>query len=249
MHKAELQCSTEGDSTQCSDSSSSGLPQCNGHYPPRACALLAAVAVSNQANLRSALLQNQPLQIACHPSVWARKCAAELNPTAAPGRPRQCPLPNDPVAGPGSVVLLLRTSVAESTSAAEQVGPHQLQNWSHCPDFHPPHSARRASREAHRNDPASPQSKVRAPLHQWHGVCACVKLQTFCICMAHKFQTALHRQSGSSGSAVCTFPCCSSLALVQSMCHPVPCSAARVLDHWWGAMSLCLAVGRLHSDP
>ena len=40
-----------------------------------------AVAVSHQANLRSALLQNQHLQMACHPGVWARNCAAELNPT------------------------------------------------------------------------------------------------------------------------------------------------------------------------
>ena len=250
-----MQCSTEGNSTQCSDSSSSGLPQCTGRYPPWACALLAAVAVSHQANLRSALLQNQHLQMACHPGVWARNCAAELNPTASVGRPRRSPLPHDPGAGPVSAVLVLRmsaaesTAAAESTSPAEQVGSHQSQNWCHCPDFHPPHSARRASSEVHPNDPASPQSKVRAPLHQWHVVCACVKLQTFCICMAYKLQTAVHRQFGSSGSAVCTFPCCSSFALARSMCHPVPCSAAEVQDHWWGAMSLCLAAGPLHSDP
>ena len=53
----------------------------------------------------------------------------------------------------------------------------------------------------------------------------------------------------ASGSVVCTFPCCSSLALARSMCHPVPCSAAEVQDHWWGTMSLCLAAGPLHLDP
>ena len=134
--------------------------------------------------------RNQHLQMACHPGVWARNCAAELNPTASLGRPQGSPLPHDLVAGPVSAVLVLRTSAAESmaaaesTSPAEQVGSHQSQNWCHCPDFHPPHSARRASSEVHPNDPASPQSKVRAPLHQWHVVCACVELQTFCICMA-----------------------------------------------------------------
>ena len=105
--------------TNNSDSSSSGLPQCTARYPPRACALLAAVAVNHQANLWSALLQNQHLQMACQRGVWARNCTAELNPTASPGRPRQSPLPHDRVTGPVSAVLLLRTSVAESTSAAE----------------------------------------------------------------------------------------------------------------------------------
>ena len=185
-----MQCSTESNSTECSDSSFPGLPQCTGRYRPRACALLAAFAVSHQASLRSALLQNQHLRMACYPGVCARNCAAELNQTASLGRPRRSPLSHDLVAGPVSAVLVLKTSAADSraaaetTSPAEQVGSHQSQNWCHCPDFHPPHSARRASSEVHPNDPASPQSKVRSPLHQWHVVCACVELQTFCICMA-----------------------------------------------------------------
>ena len=171
VHEAELQCSTESSSTQCSDSSSSGLPQHTGCYPLRAFALLEVVVVSHQPNLRSGLLQNQHLQIACHLGVWARNCAAELNPKASPSRSQQSPLPHNPVAGPVSAVLLVRNS------AAEQVDPHQAQHWSHCPDFHPYHSVQSASSEAHPNDPAGPQSKVRAPLHQSDVVCACVELQ------------------------------------------------------------------------
>ena len=221
--------------------------------PPFLKSLLALVSgsVLNQDTLlvhqEDLLLIHQHLQMACHLGIWARNCAAELNPTASLGRPRPSPPSHDLVAGSVSAVLALRTSAAESTAAAEstspaeQVGSHQSQNWCHCPDFHPPYSARRAFSEVRPNDPASPQSKVGAPLHQWHVVCACVQLQTFCICMAYKLQTTVHRQFGSSGSAVCTFPCCSSLALARSMCHPVPCSAAEVQDHWWGATSLCLA--------
>ena len=148
--------------TQTSESSSSGLPQRTGRYPPTVFALLEAVAVPHQANLRSALVQSQHLPIACNLGVSAGNCAAELNPTDSQGRPRQSPLPHDLVAGPVFAVLM-------------HMDPHQSQHWSHCPDFHAPHSAQRASSEAHPNDPASPQSKVQAALHQWHVVCACVE--------------------------------------------------------------------------